>query len=72
MEYFKSKFRSERGILLLQLNFTISFSLVSRENPIRKTRIYNTVKQIFSLLGTKDVQMRSCQIASVIVSVPKN
>lgn len=64
---------SEKGILLHQLNFTISLSLVSRESPIIKTRKHDTVNHFFLfLLRASDIQMSSCQIASEIVSVPNN
>lgn len=47
LEYLADKFRIEGGILLYQLDFTISLSLASRENSIRKARKHDKVNHNF-------------------------
>lgn len=54
LEYLMDKFRSEGGILLYQLDCTISLSLAPRENSIRKSRKHDKVNHIFSLLRNSD------------------
>lgn len=41
------KYRSEEGVLLYQLNFTISLSLAYRENSIRNARKHDKVNHNF-------------------------
>lgn len=47
LEYLMDKLRREGGIPLYQLDFTVSHSLASRENSIRKARKHDKVNHNF-------------------------